>query len=188
MSDEAASTCPPVPAAELGALEGVYELMGHRRSAEACDMEGESVLGLDTERLFVIVQGDLLGSRMGVLQSCSELAECRAKVAFLRDQGPDPSRGVPELQHLLLCGSDAPSALVAREILVGSGFEGTCDVAVTETTATRAADGALRLESRTFAWQKPLIDDGCSYDHREKPADAACSALEVVEARLVSAL
>jgi len=94
----------------------------------------------------------------------------------------------PELQHLLLFGSDTPSALVAHEISVGSAFEGTCDVSITETTATRAVDGALRLESRTLAWQKPPVDDGCSYDARETPADAECTALEVVEARLVTAL
>lgn len=187
-SGDVDSMCPSVPAAELEALAGVYELMSHSKSEGSCAAEGGSVLMLDAERLFVVVESDFLGRPAGVLQSCSELAECRAKVAFLRGDAADPSRGVPELQQLLLCASETPGAVIAHEILVGSAFEGTCNVSVTETTATRSPDGTLRLESRTFTWQMPPVDEACSYVAGERPSDAACTALEVREARLMSSL
>jgi hypothetical protein len=189
-----ASICPEAPADQVAAVEGVYELVSRRGSDQSCAGEGDA-LALGSERWFVLVAGSVFGREAGVLQSCPDVSTCLRRATELREQlGSTDVTAVtaleysPELQHSFLCRAPSPGALLAQLISVGAQSDGNCELSATDTTLTRAADGTLRLESRTFAWQKPVVDDGCEYVAGERPDSTPCSALEVSEARFVTAL
>lgn len=193
---ELASICPEAPEDQLAALEGVYELTSHARSELACTYQGDSVLALDRERLLVIVAGSVLGRPAALLESCSEMAACRAKVTELRERLGDTEIDVvlepievrPELQRSFMCRADSPGAVLAQTASVGPRSDANCVLTSTETKLTRAPGGALHIESRTFRWEKPVLNDECIYTAGEKPGSAPCTALEVHDARFVAAL
>jgi hypothetical protein len=192
---ELAAICPEAPAEQLTAFEGIYELVSHTASGPACAYEGDSVLAVDLERMFVVVAGSVLGRPVSVLESCSELAGCRQRGTEIRQRLGStevelvlsPLEAVPELHRSFTCRADSPGAVLAQASTVGRGPDDRCELTTTETTMTRVPRG-LRLESRTFAWQKPVLDDACSYVAGEQPGDAPCIELEMLEALWVAAL
>jgi hypothetical protein len=196
VAPELATHCSTPMAVEIEAFEGIYELVSHTDNAVGCEAEGMSLLEDDAERFLVVVATEVFGAPLGALQSCADLSACRATGARIREQASavglplvDDGTAPPELAHALVCKAETAAALSSQEVTVGPRGDGaTCSLWLTDTSVARAADGSLHLESRTFAWEKPVDADGCSYRAGEKQASVPCAALSVREARFVSAL
>jgi len=188
--------CPDLAAA-VAPFEGIYELSRHSRNDTSCDAEGPSVLETDAQRLFVVVTIMLHGAPIGRLDSCDDLEQCRAVADSLRrysqrtDLPKVNSDPAESLRTSLLCHPTIEGALESEVASVNSAAEeGRCDLEQTERIITRAQDGTLRLEARSFAWQASGQDGFCSFPGSDPSwhPDVDCSRLEVYEAQLVSAL
>ncbi|HTV25854.1 MAG TPA: hypothetical protein VMG12_44460 [Polyangiaceae bacterium] len=187
--------CPALAPSDVTPLEGLYELVSHTRNDASCEAEGTSVLGEDTQGLFVLVNAQVLGTPVAALQSCTDRDDCQRLVAAIREASSNPAiaavepgtRG-PERSDLFTCTAESPASLLGGGYTVGSLREGECALSTTELVLARAADGSVRAEGRTFAWTTPAQQDECSYGGGRPPANAPCATLEVYAGRFISAL
>ena len=190
--------CPDLAAA-VAPFEGIYELSRHTVNDTSCDAEGASVLETDAQRLFVVVTVMLYGAPLGRMDTCADLEDCRAVADSLRrySERTDPLESSSELEsrtRQLVCHPTIEGALQSQRASSEATppEDGLCDLEQTQEVFTRAQDGTLRREVRTRAWQLPPEDDGlCPFlasPEGPVPPEAACSQLQVYEARLVSAL
>jgi len=191
---ELATGCPPVAATDVAPLEGIYELVSHDIS-RSCEAEALSPADFEGDGFLVIVGADFFGAPIGSVESCDDLDDCRATVARIRElsgdtgfQPIDEGTPTPDVSVVIFCKADTAGELLSQEATVSSPIDGSCELSQFDTTVTRGADGALRLETRIFSWQKPAEDDSCGYRASAKPATAPCTWLEVREARFVTAL
>jgi hypothetical protein len=184
------SSCSPPSRVALAAFEGIYEVVRHTANETSCDLEGSSVLERDTQGFFVVVESEFAGAPIGLLGSCTDLEDCRATAQRLPLPPSDASASAPrELERSLECDEAAPSALLGGPFAASPSGDPLCEAFLTFTTATRAADGSLRLEDRTFDWRTTADPNGCAYIFgRRRPDGVPCTALEVYEARFSAAL
>jgi hypothetical protein len=187
--------CAAAASSDIRPFEGIYELARHTHNDGACSAEGPSVVGDDAQPLFVLVNDKLASSPVGVLRSCRDRADCQNVVAEIRTASQQPllvsvetTTPVPDLSDLFLCKAQDQGSLLGGGFSVGPRPEGDCALTRTKTTLSRAADGTLRAERRTFAWTTPDENGSCSYEGNEPPSDAQCSGLEIYEGRFLTAL
>jgi hypothetical protein len=187
--------CAAPAGSDIEPFEGIYELVRHTHNDAACSAEGPSVVGDGSQPLLVLVKGELLGSPVGALRSCRDGADCQSVIAEIRTASQQPqlvsvetTTPVRDLSDFFLCKAQGMGQLLGGGFSVGPRQEGGCALTRTKTTLSRAADGALRAERRTFAWTAPDESGNCSYDGQDPPSDAACSELEIYEGRFLTAL
>lgn len=187
--------CQALATSDITPVLGVYELVSHTRNDTSCEAEGASVLGNDTQGLFVVVDAQVFGVPVAALQSCEDAGDCERLVATIREASTHPTPSavapgmrIPERTDLFMCQAEAPGSLLGGGYSVGSAVEGQCSLTTTALVLSRAADGSLQAEGRSHAWTTPAEQDECSYGGGRPPEDVPCTTLEVYEGRFLSAL
>ena len=168
-------------------LDGIYALGDITRNDAGCAAEGGSVLADYSATHFVICTITSPFAYTSVA-SCNDVADCHSLVDSIRSQSPYGGEWMMTLGY-------TDDAGLPRGHEVGTGFgtdDGMCtERTITDTNTSRPAEGAVRLESRTYALpDAPQDSDGfCMAESREPtPDESACASLEVFTGTFVEAL
>lgn len=179
LPEESAPRCVAPRTAELGRLEGIYEMRYFTENFGSCNGEGPSLLDQWPNRGVVVMRSQL--GRALTLGQCEGMDWCRA-VASGNDnrdfQGPEAFD----------C-SIGDGSLYGKDVYEGSLVAGRCGgVQHVEGFVIPESDGALRIELKMKAGAYDAPERGCSVAAAERASTAMACTYQVIRLERVEAL
>jgi hypothetical protein len=171
--------------ASVSAFEGIYQLTAASENMVDCAAPGASQLAELRDQFFGINDVDVFGLKLALLDSCSDVTDCRAK-----REKQQAKQSYPVEYTFTFDNTTNATTLTGSTSSTGFG-EGTQCVERTyaEHVLTMAADHSVHLESRTTKLSDQAQKNGsCVVEpakSRQEAAGMPCSSLKIFDGRFV---